>query len=331
MIKFVYFTDPHTMPRIPGTRTDNYPTTIESKIRDAIRYGHEQNVDFFACGGDFMDSPYVGERYVRKLGKLFKEELKGKELFFVWGNHDMVAWNPKTVEDTAFGLYEYFSDEFTLLTKEPTYREYNGQRIALTGVSSYANLDVTLDTEKGTFHRSRDYVINDTDVPHIHIVHGYLSPKPILEDIRHTVVEEIINTKATITLTGHEHTGFPPIILPNGNIIHNPGALARVFASHTEMNRMPQFDFCVIDDDGTPSVTPIQSRVASVGTEVMDREALDEKKKQEEFLKATQGSIREVLDGINIERVDLKTIVERFKDNVSPKAYEEVKRRLGLI
>jgi DNA repair exonuclease SbcCD nuclease subunit len=333
-IKFLYMTDPHMKGKSPSTRIDDFPTTIEMKVRDFFAYGHEMGVDFFMCGGDFMDSPYTSTRYVKKIGKIFKECLKGKELFFVWGNHDVVAWNPKTIEDTSFGLFEAFTDEFVLLTEVPIVRVYNGQSIALSGISSYARLDRTIEVDgEPDLHRSRDYIVEDTygmdNVPRVHVVHGYLSPKPILEDIPHTVIDEMKDTKAAITLTGHEHTGFPVKQLTHG-LVYNPGALGRVFASHTEMNRTPKYALCEIAEDGTPSIQPVESRVAKLGVEVMDRTLLDEKKARAALLEATQGGIREVLAQIKIEKVDLRTIITRFQGEVKPEVYTETKRRLGL-
>lgn len=324
-------TDPHLKGKSPSTRVDDFTSTMELKLKDFFAFGHEQNVDFFACGGDFVDSPYTSSRFAKRVGQLLKSELKGKEMFFSWGNHDMIAWNPNTISDTSFGLFEAFADEMTMLSKQPIHRTYNGQTISLTGINSYAKLDRHLVDEEGNIleHRSRDYVIEETDTPRIHIVHGYLSPKPILEDIPHTVIEEMRHTKATITLTGHEHTGFPVTQLDHG-LVYNPGALGRVFASHTEMNRMPKYALCTIADDGTPTIEPIQCRVAKDGKEVMDRTALDEKKKREQILLETKGNIREVLSKINIGSIDLDTIILRFKDDVSKDVYEEAKRRLHI-
>lgn len=329
MINFIYYTDVHAKGISPSTRTDDYPTTVERKLLDVFAYGHEHNVDFFACGGDFSDSPYISARYMARLGETLSKAQKPH--YFVWGNHDMMAWNPTTIQDTTIGLFAKFQEQFHLLSKTPTYVEFNGQEIALSGVSSYASLDRTITVDGKELHRNRDYLIKkQKDIPHIHIVHGYLAPRPILEDIPHTLVSELADTEADLTLGAHEHAGFSLITLPNGQLVINPGALSRVFASHSEMNRMPQFLHVTIADDGQITVLPVQSRVALKGADVMDRTMLDEKKLREELLKATKGSLKEVLSKINIERVDLRTIVTRFKDEIEPDVYDEVKRRLGL-
>lgn len=324
-------TDPHAKGKSPSTRTDDFPTTIEKKINNFFELGHELNVDFFMCGGDWVDSAYSSQQYVGHLGEIINAGVKNKEIFHVWGNHDVIAWNPNTIHGTSFGLFERFCDNMVLLNKQPTYREYNGQRIAMTGVSSYAQLDRTVTKDDDTLlHRSRDYVVEDNQgLPWIHVVHGYLSPKSILEDIPHTVIDEMRHTKASITLTGHEHTGFPVTQIDNG-LVYNPGALGRVFASHTEMNRMPKYALCTIHDANHVEIEPIQCPVAEVGHLVMDRTALDEKKVREELLLQAKGNIQEILKEINIQGIDLRTIVHRFKNDVRPDVYEEAKRRLRL-
>lgn len=334
MISFLYSTDWHAKDKSPSTRTDDYPSTIENKIRHFFRVGHELGVDAFLCGADYFDTPYVTPNYVTRIGNLIKDELKDKHLYGVWGNHDIVGWNPATVNRLAHGVFENFFDQFTILGREPLIFENDkGQKVKLSGVSSYAQLDRhIMDEENETIveHRARDYVIEEYDgTPQIHIVHGYLSTKPILDEIPHTVIDEMKHTKAAVTLTGHEHVGFPVKKIDNGYVF-NPGALGRVFASHSEMNRMPQFAYIKIHEDGTAEVEAIQCEVAKNGHEVMDRSALDAKKEKEALLEASKGNISELLKSMDIKGIDLNRILTAYRDTTRPDVYEEAKRRLNL-
>lgn len=317
----------------PNTRTDDYPSTIEAKMTHFFQLGHELNVDAFLCGGDYFDSPFTPDEYVIHVGKMIEKELRGKQLFGVWGNHDVSGWNPNTVTRTAIGVFQTFSPYFTILNRTPfIFRASNGEKVKLTGISSYAQLDrhiIDQETDTILHHRNRDYVVTEFDgTPHIHIVHGYLSPKPILEDIPHTVIEEMRQTRATVTLTGHEHIGFPVTKLDHG-LVYNPGALGRVFASHSEMNRMPKYALVTIHSDGTPEIDPIYCPIAKKGTEVMDRSALDAKLEKEAILKEAKGNIREILKKMNIKGIDLRQVLEGYKENTKPEVYAEVKKRLG--
>lgn len=332
MIKFLYSTDWHYKGKNPTTRIDDYPAAIEAKVRDFFQTGHELKVDGFLAGGDYFDSAYTSAEVVTRLGKIIESEVKDKKLYGVWGNHDEVGWNPKTVKKTSIGVMQEFNRHFHILDRNPTVFEANGMKVNLTGVSAYAQLDSHVLDEQGNIvqHRSRDWVVDKTDgLPHIHIVHGYLSPKPVLESIRHTVIEEMKHTKATITLGAHEHTGFP-VTETDGGFVYNPGSLGRVKASHEEMNRMPKYALVTIHSDGKGEITPIACKVAEPGADVMDRSVIDEKKEKEAKLKQAKENIRDVLKDINIKGVDLQTIVEGFRGKAKPDVFEETIRRLGL-
>jgi DNA repair exonuclease SbcCD nuclease subunit len=260
----MYTTDWHAKGKSPSTRLDDYPSTIESKIINQFQMGHELGVDFFVAGGDYFDSPHTSEKYVIHLGKIIERELRGKKLYGIWGNHDIQGWNPATVNNSPIGVFQTFSPFFHILNRNPTVIEKDGRKVSLTGVSSYAQLDRHLLDAEGNIleHRSRDWVVEEVDGPHVHVTHGFLSPKPVLDTIPHTVIEEMLHTKATITLGAHEHTGFPVTKTHHGGLVYNPGALGRVFASHVEMNRMPMYALCTIHDDGTPEIQPIQCPIA---------------------------------------------------------------------
>lgn len=319
-------TDPHVKGGNPSTRTDEFPETIFAKIEEWLQNGIKEEVDFFVCGGDIVDSPYTSNRVIERLGRLFNKYLQpnNKELFIVWGNHDVFGWNPNTAIDTSLGLLQRFSSNIIVMNRETTLRDYNGVRVSLTGVSSYARLDK--DTPER--HRSEDYIVDKkvADVD-IHVVHGYLSMRELLDDIPHTLVSDISSTKANFTLTGHEHTGFPPMYFDNERVVCNPGALGRVFASKTEINRMPQYLMCNWED-GKVNIAAIQSPIALKGEEVMDRSTIDKKAIRERILEEAQGDIREVLQKVNVETVDLNTVMRSFKGKVEERFYEEAIRRL---
>ena len=331
-VKFIYMTDPHVKGSNPSSRTDDFPETILKKIEDWFEEGVRRNVDFYLCGGDILDSARVSNRTIDKVVQLFDKYLKqqGKEMFFVWGNHDIFAWNPNTAIDTSLGLVvKYFSD-ITVLSNVPTLREYNGVTVSLTGVSSYSRLDKDKYVEDEMVeHRSVDYIVDEkkADID-IHVVHGYLSTKEVLEEIPHTLTKDIMVTEANFTLSGHEHTGFPPIPINDKQVICNPGALGRVFASRTEMNRMPQYFYGEADKDGNISYELIQCPIALLGEQVMDRKTLDEKAIQEKILSEARGDIEEVLKEINVEQVDLKSVLQAFEETVEEKYYKEAMKRM---
>jgi DNA repair exonuclease SbcCD nuclease subunit len=334
MVKFLYSTDWHYKGKNPRTRMDDFTSTMEAKIKHFFWLGHELGVDAFLHGGDYFDTKETTSSVVNRLGEIIRDGLKDKMMYGVWGNHDEHGMNPNTVTQTPIGVFQNFYPNFIILNKEPLMFEANGERIKLSGVSSYAKLDthtINPDTEEIIEHRSRDYVIEESDgTPHIHIVHGWLSARPISDEMRinHTVIDEMRHTKATVTLTGHEHTGFP-VTKTNHGLVYNPGALGRVHSSHVEMNRMPKYALITIHKDGKPEIEPIQCPVAKLGTEVMDRKLLDAQQERLAKLKEAKGDIKVLLKELNIKGIDLPAILEQLRETTKPDVFDEVKRRLG--
>lgn len=331
MIKWGFMTDPHAKGVKPSTRTDDFSETIKQKLREFFRAGHAAGVDFFINGGDLFDSPYTTPSFVIEIGQLIEEELKGKPFFYVLGNHDLIGYSPKTVSTTAYGVMLTFLSNAIALEPTPTRYEFNGQAIYLSGVHSYSQLDRTIVVDDVELHRSRDYVIDDVlDAPSIHVVHGYLSPKPILDDIPHTVVAEMAHTKATFTLTGHEHTGFAPIETAHG-LIYNPGATGRVFASRVEMNRMPRFAICACDPDVpgyAPTIQPEIYPCAVRGELVFDVEAIDARNKHRAVLQAVKGNLSTALQSTDIKQLSLKDMLDKMKDQTDPVIFDEARDRI---
>ena len=332
MIRFLYSTDWHYTGKNMPSRKDNYPETIEAKIRDFFWTGHKYNVAAFLGGGDFFNSHYTSSEVVSRLGQIIREETKGKMFYGVWGNHDIRDWNPKSVTRSSIGVMQEFNDCFQILDREPTVFEANGMKVNLTGVSAHAQLDKHILDDEGNIikHRARDWIVEETNHhPHIHIVHGYLSPVPVLETIRHTVIDEMKHTKATITLGAHEHLGFPVTKTEHG-FVYNPGSLGRIKASIEEMNRIPNYALITIHDDGSGEIQPIQCSIAEPGRDVMDRSYIDAKKEKEAKIKAAKENIRGVLKEMNIKGVDLNVIMEGYRDKTKPEVYQETLNWLGL-
>lgn len=328
--KLFYSTDWHARGKSPSSRVDDYPSTIESKIRTFFRLGVEYGVDAYACGGDMVDSAFLSPQYIVKLGRVIDEELtkSGKKMYYVLGNHDIIAYNPESITSTAFGIFLTFIKNMVPLSRTPI---ITPQGVSLTGVHSYSQLDKHVYGDDGDIlqHRSRDWVVKEAGEPRIHIVHGFLSPKPILDDIPHTLIDEMKHTKATVTLSGHDHTGFPVTKIDNG-LVYNPGALGRVFASHAEMNRMPKYVLVTIHADGTPEIEPIICPVAEPGHAVMNRQVLDEKKAKEALLVKSRSDVQELIQNLNVGSVDLRLILSRYKAKATPEVFDEVVKRLNL-
>lgn len=324
MIRYMYGTDPHAKGTSPRTRTDDYPNTVKRKLEEYLRVGQERDVDFYLFGGDLFDSPYATPQFVHDIGAILQQGLGGKPFFYVLGNHDMSGYNPDTIRQTAYGLLLRFLPNAIELTREPKAYTFNGETVYLSGVHSYTMLDRDLETEDG--HRSRDYVLGKLDHPSIHVVHGYLSPTPVLEDIPHTVIKDMAHTEATVTLTGHEHTGFP-VTKTNGGLVYNPGAMSRVFASRKEMERMPKIVYGEIEG-GVPRLEPIPLASAVKGEAVFDVDAIHTRNRQRAILEQSQQDLKATLATLDIKHVNVSSILEGLRETTDKDVFTESKKRI---
>lgn len=333
MIKFAGMSDPHLKGIRPRSRIDDYPATSKKKMAEFIETGHAHDVDFFLVGGDFFDSPYATPQYVIEIGQFVEELLQGKPMFLVLGNHDIIGYAPHTIKSTAYGVFLSFVKNVTLLEPTPTRYEFAGGAVYLSGVHAYAQLDRTLEHDGIELHRSRDYVIEDTlDAPSVHVVHGFLSPKPILDDIPHTLISEMAHTKATITMTGHDHTGFAPVETAGG-LAYNPGAATRIHATETELRRTPEFAIISLDPDVpgyAPHIERIPFRSALPGDQVFDMERIQEESMQKALLASIQGNLSTALShpSVDITSLTLKDLFERLQTDTTPAIFNEAKQRI---
>jgi DNA repair exonuclease SbcCD nuclease subunit len=334
--KMFYSTDWHWTLQTPEARLDNYAESLEMEIRSFFQMGMDLDCDCYGVGGDFVDSAFLRPRSIIRLGEIIRQELQRsqKKLYYILGNHDLDAYNPNSITNTAFGVFLKFCDDSMVhLSRTPLIVNHeNGHPVALSGVDSYSLIDKNVYNEANEviLPRSRDWVVAaDVGIPRIHMAHGFLSPKPILDSIPHTTIEEMRHTTATVTLGAHEHGGFPITKIDNG-LVCNPGALGRVFATLSEMQRMPQFMMVSIYPDGTPDLMLYKCPVSAPGDLIMNRDALDEKKAREAFLTQVRGNVEGVMEDINISAVDLRLIMGRYKENTRPAVYREAERRLGL-
>lgn len=332
-MKILYSTDWHAKGKNPGCRTDDYPTTIEEKIVEFFQTGIEMQVDAYMVGGDFVDSSYSSAQYINRLGKVIEDNLEktGKKLYYILGNHDLIAYTPSSIDTTTFGIFLRFVKNMVRLSREPIALESNGQTVYLTGVDSHVFMDRD-QYEDGQLIKPSymDWVVPvKMDHPIIHVAHGFLSPKKLMDAIPHTTIEQMRHTYATVTLGSHDHSGFDITPTDHG-LAFNPGALGRVFASHNEMERMPKWTLVTIHKDGTPEIKTFPVKAARPGNLVMDRSKIEKKMEQLKMMAEHKSVMQQVMANINIKSASLHSIVAEFKDQWPPDVYAEVIQRLEL-
>ncbi len=155
-------------------------------------------------------------------------------VYIICGNHDIFGHNPNTVNRTMLGLLNALNIMKIINPNDKIYLEKNNIKVQLTGQPYTYDIDNTNDKSP--------YILNEIspNVDYaIHMVHGLLLNKPFIKGIPYTLIDDIKDTKAHITLAGHYHTGFG-IINTNEKYFINPGSLVRITNSLAEIDRTPK-------------------------------------------------------------------------------------------
>ena len=318
-MKILYFTDTHIRGTNPRNRKDNFPETLKNKIKEVVEISEREKVDYVFHGGDLFDRPDVSIAIVSEFAKIFQEFRV--PVYIVSGNHDIFGHNPKTLSRTMLGLLTNIGI-LKLVDENPVILEKDGIKLQLSanpyniGMEDAANKYryKVLEREAGV-----DYAI--------HMVHGFLLDKPFLKNVPHTLVSEISDTLADITLAGHYHIGFKTQEI-NGKYFINPGALVRISNSMLEMKRMPKVIVITLEDK--IDIKEIYLKSALPGDIVLDRTEIENAK----FKRSKMYEFKEIIDSTTeLGTLDIFTLLTTIaqNENIDEKVRQEAVRRIQEI
>lgn len=262
-MKILYFTDTHIRATNPKSRKDNFYETLITKFEEVSKIIHDENVDYVIHGGDLFDRPDTSILVSTEFANLIKSF--ERPTYIVSGNHDIFGHNPKTIDRTMMGLLANL-DIFNLLNDKKYILEKDGIKVQLTGNPYSYDVD-----EKNKIDGYK-VLEKDEDVQYaVHVVHGFLLDKPFMPGVNCTLIEDIYDTKADITLAGHYHLGFKTIV-KGGKYFINPGALVRMSNSKVELTRTPKVIIIELTDE--IFIREIYLKSAMPGDIVLDRETM---------------------------------------------------------
>lgn len=318
-MKILYFTDTHIRATNPKSRKDNFYETLITKFEEVSKIIHEENVDFVIHGGDLFDRPDTSILVSTEFANL----IKGfeKPTYIVSGNHDIFGHNPKTVDRTMMGLLANLGI-FHLLNDKKYILEKDGIKVQLTGNPYSYDVD-----EK---NKIDDYKVleKDEDVQYaIHVVHGFLLDKPFMPGVNCTLIEDIYDTLADITLAGHYHLGFKTLV-KDGKYFINPGALVRMSNAKVELERKPKV--IIIELTDKISIEEVYLKSALPGDIVLDRETMlmhrGKRAKLVEFQDLVEASS-------NFKKYNVLELVEEILKNdlYSDKVKQECLKRVSEV
>jgi len=317
-LRILFITDTHIRGNTPKNRIDDLPEALEMKFKEIIGIIDDYSVDFLLHGGDLFDRPDVSISIMSKFAPLLTE--MKVPIYIICGNHDIFGHNPDTVNRTMLGLLNALDIVKIINPNEKIYLEKDNIKVQLTG-QPYT-YDIDKEGDKSSY--IIDEILEDADYG-IHMVHGMLLNKPFIKGIPYTLVDEIKDTKANITLSGHYHSGFDIINIDDKYFV-NPGSLIRITNSLSEINRVPKAALIDLGED--ISIKLIELKTAKKGEKVLDRSEIENHIFKSERLFEFKQSID---TAINFDKLEINEILIEVSnaENVSQSVKEEALRRIA--
>lgn len=318
-MKILYFTDTHIRGTNPRNRKDDFEQTLKMKIQEVVEISNREKVDYVFHGGDLFDRPDVSIAIVGEFAKIFQKFKM--PVYIVSGNHDIYGHNPKTLNRTMLGLLTNLG-LINLVDENPIYLEKGGIKIQLTANPYNIGMEDAANKYKYKVLKKAE----DVDFA-IHLVHGFLLDKPFLKNVPHTLISEISDTLADITLAGHYHIGFKTQIIDNKYFI-NPGSLVRISNSMQEIKRKPKVVLINLSDK--IEIKDIFLKNALPGELVLDRTEIESAK----FKRSKMYEFKEIIESTTfLGTLDIFTLLTTIAKNesIDEKVRKEAVKRIQEI
>ena len=315
-MKLLYLTDTHIRGTNPKNRLDDYCETLKEKLKEISNIVKEEKVDYVLHGGDLFDRPDVSVSIVSEFAQIFQSF--GVPIYIISGNHDIFGHNPDTLDRTMLGLLCNLGI-MHLVNYKKIILEKDKLRVQLTGSPYIYSMDELSNRD--------NYKVTEVDESckyAIHMTHGFLIDKPFMKEVSHTLIEDIKDTKADITLGGHYHFGFKTVEIDNKFFV-NPGALIRISNSKIEMKRRPKVDIINLGEEIKIEERYLKS--AKPGEEVLDRSEME----RHQFKGIKMAEFKESIEAsANYKSLDIFDLLLRISksENISEEVKSEALKRV---
>lgn len=316
-MKLLFLTDTHIRASAPQNRTDDFVTTLKNKFREVNEIARREGVDAILHGGDLFDIPSPSLAVCGDFVSIMSES--GVPIYGIAGNHDVFGHNPDTLPRTMLGFLDRIGLYRLIHPGQPLFLEKGGVRVQVTGQHYHYDLDRR--------DPRLDYVIDtvEADVG-IHLVHGMLMDRAFMDGVAHTRVDQILDTKADLTLCGHNHLGWNEVV-HEGKIFYNPGGLVRLSNHPADAGRTPQV--LILDTaSGRLEMRKIRLQSAPPGDEALDRT----KKEESTFM---QQKLADFVQGIkaagDYKVIDIGAIIDEIagREGLPQHVREEAMSRIA--
>lgn len=318
-LKILYLTDTHIRGTSPKNRKDDFSYTLEKKLYEITEIIRQNDIDFVLHGGDLFDRPDISVSIVSRFAKVFTDI--DIPIYMISGNHDVYGHNPKTLSRTMMGLLNELGILNIVNEEEKIILEKDGIKVQLTGQPYVYDIDDPINRK----YYIVDKVLDDVDYS-IHMIHGMLLDKPFIKGIPYTLIDDIKDTLADITLSGHYHSGFKEIII-DGKYFINPGSIVRISNSIKEMERRPKV--LIIELTGKIQTSYIYLKTAEDGEKVLDREEIQKNLyKRERILE-----FKQTIDAtLSFDKMDINDVLIEMSnaEEVEEQVKAEALKRIAM-
>ncbi|MBU5426590.1 metallophosphoesterase family protein [Tissierella pigra] len=319
-MNLLFFTDTHIRGNTPKNRKDIFVDTLEKKLIEINDIIKKNKIDFVLHGGDLFDRPDVSISIASKFAMILDKIQV--PFYLISGNHDIYGHNPDTVNRTMLGLLDALGVINLIRSNEKIILEKDNVKVQLTGQPYVYDID---SLDKRDYYILKD-VKDDVNFS-IHMVHGMLLDKPFIKGIPYTLIDDIKDTLADITLCGHYHSGFKTSKINNKYFI-NPGSLVRVTNSLREIERIPKVVIIELKEDIIIREVPLQT--AFPGANVLDRQEIEKNLFKNERITEFKQTIDAALD---FEKMDINEVLIEVStaEDVEEDVKIEALKRIALI
>jgi exonuclease SbcD len=316
-MKLLYLTDTHIRASSPQNRTDDFVATLKAKFQEVNEIAVREGVDAILHGGDFFDIPApslaVCGDFVSLMGAT------GLPIYGIAGNHDVFGHNPDTLPRTMLGFLDRIGLVKLIHPGQPVFLEKQGVRVQVTGQHYHYDLDRR--------DPKLDYCIDSVEADvGIHLVHGMLMDRAFMEGVAHTRVDQILESKAHVTLCGHNHLGWPEV-RHEGKLFYNPGGFVRLSNHPHDAGRTPQV--LILDfTSGQLDMRKIRLKSAPPGEECLNRSKSEEAAFMQQRLADFVQGIKAAGD---YKVIDIGAIIEEIagREGLPGEVREEAMRRIA--
>lgn len=350
-MKFLYFGDLHESPIAPASRKDDFRETVNNKIKEIRELAIKHKVRAILQPGDFLDKPKFDLAFLSEVverwgfsdvqldmlamaqGNVNVAEITKKienniPMVGAIGNHELYGNALKSYPKTSLSFLENIGFMHIPHKDKPiVFTDDDGTTVAITATHYDINMD----------HPSQmdDYVVEQKAGDfHIHMVHGYLTNKNLGELIAHTTVDDIAKkTVADLTVTGHDHIGFP-LTAVDGKQFINPGAPVRLTADPKEIRRKPKVLLIEVTKEKGVVVKTIYLKSAEKGEDVLDRSHHVFKQSMSAKMEQIKSLVNKSNVGAGLSITDIISAIsksEQIDDDLKNRAIDAVTEKMKSI